>query len=418
MKSIGIVGAGVAGLHLGLRLQAAGVPTTLYAENSPDEIRAGRLPSLVARFAPMRARERALGIRCWDYPDFGMSGIELYVGGSRAIRWKGSFREPASGVDMRIYHATLLEAFAERGGAVVLGALDASDVERLAARHELMVVCSGRGTLCEMFPRDAQRSPYTTPQRWLVGAFYRGIRLPQELRVIYTVSPGNGEIFQSPFTSFDGHVSCILIEGTFGGAFEPLRGLRYEADPAAFEAMVASLVRQHAPPIHENIDAQQLRVTRPLDVVAGAITPTARRGYAPLGGGKFALALGDAHVATDPILAQGANSAARQADRLAELLLGEPRIDEAFCRDADGLLWEAARSGAEWTNAMLGPPPPHVIELFLAASRNRAIADEVSDNFGWPEKNWPIFRSPEGTAACLARHGMAAAPPPASPVSA
>ena len=125
-----------------------------------------------------------------------------------------------------------------------------------------------------------------------------------------------------------------------------------------------------------------------------------------LGDGKFALALGDAHVSTDPLLAQGANNAARQAAHLAELLLGDPRPDELFCRRAEAALWETSRAGTEWTNAMLGPPPPHAIELFLAASQNAAVADALSDNFGWPEKNWEAFRSPEGAAAFLARHGM------------
>lgn len=407
MKNIGIVGAGVAGLHLGLRLQAAGVPVTLYAEKGPDELREGRLPSLVVRFHPMRAREHALGIRHWDYPDFGTSGIHFEVSGGPPISWKGSFRQPASGVDMRIYYATLLEAFAERGGDVVVGALLASDVARVAAGHDLMVVSSGRSGLCDMFPRDLQLSPYQTPQRWLVGAFYEGLRMPEALRVIYTASPGNGEIFQSPFTTCDGRrVCCILIEGTFGGAFEPLRGIRFEDDPAAFESAVMDLVRQHAPAIHQNIDPREFAVTRPLDILAGAITPSVRRGYVALGGGKLALSLGDAQVATDPILAQGANNAARQAEQLAALLLADPRIDEAFCRQAESLLWSAARAGAEWTNAMLGPPPPHAIELFIAASRNSKIADELSENFGWPEKNWEIFGSPEGAAAFLARHGM------------
>ena len=407
MNSIGIVGAGVAGLHLGLRLQAEGVSTTLYAEQEPDALRAGRLPSLVARFSPMRERERALGIRSWDYPDFGMSGIQLYVGGGPVISWKGSFRQPASGVDMRIYYATLLEAFASRGGEVICGALQPSDVARLAAGHDLMVVSSGRSGLSEMFPRDAERSPYSSPQRWLVGAFYRGVRLPEALRVVYAASPGNGEIFHSPFSTFgERRVSCILIEGTFGGAFEPLRTLRHRDDPAAFESTVMSIVRQHAPPIYECIEPREFGVTRPLDIVTGAITPTARRGYASLGDGKFALALGDAHVSTDPLLAQGANNAARQAAHLAELLLGDPRPDELFCRRAEAALWETSRAGTEWTNAMLGPPPPHAIELFLAASQNAAVADALSDNFGWPEKNWEAFRSPEGAAAFLARHGM------------
>jgi styrene monooxygenase len=47
-----------------------------------------------------------------------------------------------------------------------------------------------------------------------------------------------------------------------------------------------------------------------------------------------------------------------------------------------------------------------VIELFAAAAQNKALADELTDNFNAPERNWEIFSSPEGAAAFLARHGF------------
>ena len=42
MSEIGIIGAGISGLHLTLRLQQLGVPTVLYAEQGPDQIAGGR----------------------------------------------------------------------------------------------------------------------------------------------------------------------------------------------------------------------------------------------------------------------------------------------------------------------------------------------------------------------------------------
>jgi hypothetical protein len=66
-------------------------------------------------------------------------------------------------------------------------------------------------------------------------------------------------------------------------------------------------------------------------------------------------------------------------------------------------LWEAGRAATEWTNMTLQPPPPYVIELFAAAAHNKAIADELTENFNAPERNWEIFGSPEGAATLLAR---------------
>src|ERR1044071_1661030 len=132
MNNIGIVGSGIAGLHLGLFLQKHGVDATLYSDRSPDQIRAGRLPNLVARFEPTRERERALGVNHWDFPDFGVFGVHMYIGNQPPIRWTGRLQQPASGVDMRIYQSTLLEDFVQRGGKLVVGAVQTSNLVRLS----------------------------------------------------------------------------------------------------------------------------------------------------------------------------------------------------------------------------------------------------------------------------------------------
>ena len=410
MRNIGIVGAGVAGLELALYLQGHGIDTTLYTDRGPDQIREGRLPSLVVRFDPTRQRERALGVDHWSYADYGAFGIRMFIGSEPPLVWKGSFRAPASGVDMRIYQSTLLLDFAARGGAVEIGALGARDVTRLAARHDLTVVCAGRSDLAQLFPRDPARSPYAEPQRWLTGAFFRGLELPESLRVNYTASPGNGEIFQSPFTSFDGHVSCILVEAIPGGGFDELTHRRYEDDPERFEATLLELLRRHAPLIYEHASPKEFAVTRPLDVLQGAITPTVRHGYRALDDGKHALALGDMHIINDPIVAQGANMASRCARLLGDLLIQDGPIDADFCRAAEAQLWQASRAATEWTNAMLQPPPPHALQVFAAAAESREVADELCDNFGYPEQNWEIFGSPAGAAAFLGRHGLSLTP--------
>jgi 2-polyprenyl-6-methoxyphenol hydroxylase-like FAD-dependent oxidoreductase len=309
-------------------------------------------------------------------------------------------------VDMRIYQSTLLEDFASRGGKVTLGALESSDVARLSERHDLMVVASGRGSLTEMFPRDPARSPHPHPQRLLTGAFFRGLDFPDPLGVIYNISPGNGEIFQAPFTTFNERVCSILFEGIPGRAFEALMRMRYEDDPEKFEATVLELLRKHAPPIYERVKLKEFGVLRPLDVLQGAVTPTVRHGYTPLADGKFAMALGDMHILNDPIIAQGANTASKCAWLLGEALLEDRQLDESFCRETEQQLWEAGRAATEWTNMILQPPPPYMIELFAAAAQNRVLADELTENFNEPEHNWEIFNNPEGAAAFLARHTL------------
>lgn len=408
MKNIGIVGCGIAGLHLGLFLQKHGINADIYCDRSPEQIRAGRIQNFVIRFENTLEHERFLGVNHWDYEDFGVFGVHMYIGGEPApLVWFGSKKRPASGVDMRIYQSTLLEDFIERGGNVIGGKLQADDVEKLSEKYDLMVVASGRGSLTEMFPRNAERSPYNAPQRRLSGAFFRGLEFPDPIGVIYSVSPGNGEIFQAPFTTFeDRRVCSLLFEAIPGQAFDVLSETRYEDDPEKFETTALNLVREHAPLIYENINVKEFGVTRPQDVIQGAITPTVRNGYAALGRGKFAMALGDVHILVDPIIAQGANTASRCAFILGEALLEDKPCDEDFCRATEEKLWQAAQAASEWTNATLQPPPPHTIEIFTAASQNPAIASELVENFNEPERNWEVFSSPANAANYLRKYSF------------
>src|SRR5262245_16829872 len=105
MKSIGIIGSGIAGLHLGLFLQRHGMDATIYSDKSPEQIRASRLPNLVVRFEHTRARERAIDVQHWDFPDFGVFGVQMHIGFEVPLVWEGTFKRPASGVDMRIYQS-------------------------------------------------------------------------------------------------------------------------------------------------------------------------------------------------------------------------------------------------------------------------------------------------------------------------
>ncbi|MCC6178858.1 MAG: monooxygenase [Chloroflexi bacterium] len=412
MNNIGIVGSGIAGLQLGLYLQQRGIPATIYSDRTPDQIRAGRLPNSVARFEHTRDRDRQLGVDHWESPDLGIFCVYFYLGSDPPLTFRGDLQQPGCFVDMRIYLGRLLEDFAARGGHVEVGALDADDVARLAAGHDLMVVASGRGSLAEMFPRLPERSPYSQPQRRLMSGLFRGVSLADPLGVSFNISPGHGEVFQAPFYSFAGRVASIFVEAIPGGALEPITAQRYDDDPAAFEALLLDLLREHAPRVYERIDRAEFGLTAPLDLLQGAITPTVRRGYAPLANGRYALAVGDVHVLNDPILGQGANAASYAAwvtgEAISEAARRDARYDEGFCRAVEARIWEYVRPVTEWTNAALHPPAPHVLEVFEAAARGKEIADEVVDNFNAPARNWAIFESPESAKAYLQSRGQSA----------
>src|SRR5262245_24301756 len=80
MKNIGIIGSGIAGLHLGLFLQRHGVDATIYSDRSPDQIRASRLSNFVVRFDHTCERERALDVNHWEFADFGITCVQMHIG--------------------------------------------------------------------------------------------------------------------------------------------------------------------------------------------------------------------------------------------------------------------------------------------------------------------------------------------------
>ena len=415
MSSIGIVGAGIAGLQLGLYLQRQGISCTLYTDRSGGEIRAARLPSTAALLGSTRARDRELGTNHWDDTTFGCFHVDVRVKGLPELSLRGRVDPPALFIDMRLYLPRLLEDFEARGGRVVRsGLLQASDVKRLGAEHDLVVVASGRGQLGGMFPRNLDRSPWLEPQRRLFAGLFRGITFPEELGLLFQIVPGHGEIFESQLLTADGPVTCLLFEAIPGGAFDALTRVPCDDDPHVVESLVLDLLEASAPSAFARVDRQSFHLTGPLDCMQAAIIPTARRAYVELDDGCFAVAVGDAFATHDPVLWQGANAASRGAWALGESIvqaLGEGRrFDRRFCEGVDERLWSLVGPSMEWTNAFLSPPPPHAMAVFCAASRDQGIADAFASNFDDPAKQWRIFRAPEGASAFLEGFRGARAP--------
>jgi 2-polyprenyl-6-methoxyphenol hydroxylase-like FAD-dependent oxidoreductase len=399
MTSIGVIGAGISGLHLALRLQQAGVPTTVHADRDPAAMAAGPPANLVVRFPHTVRRERDLGVAHWDGRS-PVHAVHLDVGGEQPFGFTGRLPEPASGVDFRVYLPTLLADYARRGGQVRVGAVDVADVAR---RHDLVVVATGARSLAALFPRNAARSPYDAPQRLLCGGMFHGVAAAEPEGVSYQLCPGAGEIFSYPQLTADGPAHSILIEAVPGGPLEPLTDPAHRADPGAFTAALLQALARWAPRQRERIEDRAFAPLRPTDLLWGSVTPVVRRGWAALDGGTYALAVGDAWVLNDPIVGQGANLGSRNAVELAGAVAEGGPYDEGFCRRAETLLWRSAQPVTEWTNAFLAPPPPHAVELLRTAAENRRVADDFVTAFDDPAQMWTLLADPAATSTWLAR---------------
>jgi 2-polyprenyl-6-methoxyphenol hydroxylase-like FAD-dependent oxidoreductase len=408
MTSIGIVGTGISGLQLALTLQQAGVDTTLYAEHTPDQMRASRLPNTVTRFGPTMARERVLGVDHWADSASNYNSVHVAIDGT-PVRFNGRLRDTAGNLDFRVYLPRLMEDYAARGGRVVEGRRSVEDIVAGTADHDLTVVAAGRESVKEFFPRDPSRSPFDTPQRFITAVVLDGIAPIEPLGAEITIVPAAGEIFVLPYLSRGGIVTAVGLESIPGGPLCALEHIRYDADPEGFEAALLDILRVHAPRVYERIDHAAFGVTGPLDVLQGAIVPTVRKPYCEVAPGRFVVAVGDAYVANDPVGGQGANLGSTSADVLAAAICRDVAYDEWFCRGLARDLWAVAEPVVHFNNAFLMPPPPHVEQLMGAATAQQPVADAFCNLWADPAGMWRTIATPQRTAAFIARHGAPAA---------
>ncbi|MEV4109146.1 styrene monooxygenase/indole monooxygenase family protein [Nonomuraea sp. NPDC049695] len=398
MAGIGIVGAGISGLTLALRLQQLGIDATLYVEADADAMRSGRLPNTVSRMGHTLARERELGIGHYRDPRCLMGSARLSIKGDPPLEFVGRISEPFHAVDFRLLLPAYLDDFTGRGGEVVVtgAAPDAAQVDRWSREHELMVVAAGRRSVAELFPRDPARSPFDRPQRVLTAGLYGGLDLGPMFS--YNISPGCGEILRMPMMTRQGVASAVLVEAVPGGPLEPISRL-----PAAeVAAELARLLPRHAPRLAERADPG-LELLGEHDLLRGAVPPVVRQAVAELPGGRIALAVGDAWITSDPLTGQGANLGSACAWIAADAIAAGGPYDTAFGHATAERMWAAAAPVTHWTNSFLRPPAEHVLTLLLAAASRQDVADLVLELFADPAYAWAVFSSPEEVARIVGR---------------
>ncbi|MFG1873547.1 styrene monooxygenase/indole monooxygenase family protein [Sphaerisporangium sp. NPDC049003] len=405
-SGIGIVGAGISGLTLALRLRQLGVDVTLYTEKTADQLRGGRLPNTVARMKRTRDRERALGSEHFAEDGSLASTAKISIKGEPPLEFQGTLDEPFHAVDFRLLLPAFLDDYTSRGGRLVVTepSPGAEDVERWSAAHELIVVAAGRRSVSELFPRDAARSPYDRPQRSLLAGLYTGIT---PAGFSYNVSPGCGEIFQMPMRSREGMTGGMLVEAIPGGPLEPITQMPYQDDPRAFIRALQDVLAEHAPRIAERVDPGSFDLLGPDDLLQGAVTPVVRTPVAKLASGRIALAVGDAWITNDPVTGQGANLGSHCAWVAAEAIAAGGPYDVAFAESVAAEMWKVAGPVTQWSNAFLQPPAEHVLKLFIGSAMDPGLADHFVNLFSDPVAAWSVFSDPAEVDALLASRAKA-----------
>lgn len=404
-KKIGIVGAGTAGLHLGLYLLDNGVDVTLLTDRRPEEYAGMRLLNTVAHHHVTLEREDLLGCNHWPSDEFGYFGHYYYVGTPQPLQFFGGLERPSRAVDYRIYQPQLMRDFEARGGKIEYGQITHDDLSTISDRFDLVVVCTGKGPFAQMFGHEAQHSPFDRPQRALCVGLYKGVKEPETRAVTMYFAPGVGEMIEIPTFSFGGMVTALLFENHIGEDMEILAKTKYDDDPKAFLALVLEKLKKYYPTCAERIDENEFDLANgPLDILQGGVTPTVRASHAFLPNGKIAVALGDVQAVVDPVLGQGANMASYAAFILGEEIVANDVLDQRFVEKLDTRRRDRVLCANRWTNYMLGSLralSPELMQFIGTISQNPKMADEFTENFNFPEKQWDLFSNPARVEAWL-----------------
>jgi 2-polyprenyl-6-methoxyphenol hydroxylase-like FAD-dependent oxidoreductase len=409
-RHIGIVGAGIAGLHLALYLQKHGVDATLITDRAPEDYRNIRLLNTVAHHHVTIAREDYLGVNHWKDPKDHYYYHDHAFNFPEPIKFRGYFSKASRAVDYRIYLPALMEDFQRRGGKIEYRRIEEGDIGPLVARFDLLVVAAGKGPLGQLFAYRPEQTPYSQPQRRLCVGLYTGVRQPDPMNVTLSVSPGHGEMIVIPTITFGGVANALLMENVPGGDMEELATISYDKDRQHFLRVLLDKLEKHHPTTYDRIDTARFDLAQPTDLLQGGIVPTVRNTVVEFDGGKCALALGDVHSVVDPMMGQGANVASYAAFVVGEEIVNSDVLDARFCEKVDLKRQDRVLAASRWTNLMLQPPSEALGMLIGAMSQNRALADEFTENFNYPDYQWDRISSPERIQAWVGRMSAPAEP--------
>ena len=405
MRKILIVGAGQAGLQLANGLAESGYDVTVVSNRTPEQIRDGTVLSSQCMFDQALQHERDLGLNFWDDECPPVEGLSFSVpapdgSGNKAIYFEAKLDRPAQSVDQRVKMPRWLEELERRGGKIELHEATPADLDRYAHENDLVIVAAGKGDITGIFERDAERSTYDKPMRALALTYVTGMTpRPEFSAVNFNLVPGVGEYFVFPALTTSGPCEIMVFEGIPGGPMDCWGDVE---TPAQHLQRSLELLQQFFP--WEAERNRDVALTDDKGILAGRFPPTVRRPVADLPGGALALGLADVVVLNDPITGQGSNNASKCAAVYLQRILdrGDAPFDREWMQETFEQYWAYAQYVAGWTNALLGPPPEHVLNLLGAAGQNPRIAKRFVEGFDDPRDFFEWFMTPDKAEAYLA----------------
>jgi hypothetical protein len=393
-RTVTIIGGGQSGLHLALGLQSHGYDVRIIQNRTADDVRTGRVMSSQCMFGNAVALERDLGLAFWEEESPDLDSINFSVplpdgSGGKAINWNGMLDRKAQAVDQRVKIPGWMAEFERRGGRIEIREAGIAELEAAAATSDLVIVAAGKGDVTRLFARDEQRSVYAKPQRAMALTYVTGMTPRPEFTAIdFNLVPGVGEYVVFPSLTTTGPCEIMVFEGQFGGPWDCWGDVRSPEEHLAKSKWILDTFLPWQGERCRNVE-----LTDPNGVLAGTFTPTVRHPVGKLPSGKLVLGMADAVVLNDPVTGQGSNNAAKCASMYLDAILqrGAGAFDAAWMQATFDAYWDYAQYVTNWTNALLQPPPPHVLKLMGSAQAYPALAKRIANAFDYPPDFFPWF---------------------------
>lgn len=405
MRKITIIGGGQSGLQLGIGLLKAGHAVRVVQNRTAEDIATGKVLSSQCMFNNSVQHERDLGIDFWSDICPPVEGINFMVpapdgSGAKVIDWTGRLEKNAYSVDQRVKIPAWMAEFERLGGTLTIKDAAISDLEHYARQDDLVIVASGKGEIGQLFERDAEKSPYDKPMRALALTYVTGMTPREEhSAVCFNLIPGVGEYFVFPALTTSGPCEIMVFEGVPGGPMDCWRDVK---TPAEHLETSKNILKTFLP--WEAARCGNIELTDDNGILAGRFAPTIRKPVGTLPSGRHVLGLGDAVCLNDPITGQGSNNASKAAAIYLERILahGDKPFDAAFMQATFDRFWDYAQWVVSWTNMMLQPPPPFILNIMGTACAEPRLAHRMANGFDDPRDFFPWFADPQAADAYLA----------------
>jgi len=404
MRKITIIGGGQSGLQLAIGLLKAGNSVRVVQNRTAEDIATGKVMSSQCMFHNSVEHERELGIDFWADTCPPVDGISFQVpapdgSGQKVIDWTGRLDHSAYSVDQRVKIPAWMAEFERLGGTMTIKDATIADLEHYSRQDDLVIVASGKGDIGRLFERDAGKSPYDAPQRALALTYVTGMTpRPEHSAVCFNLIPGVGEYFVFPALTTSGACEIMVFEGVPGG---PMDCWAEAKTPAQHLAMSKYILDTFLP--WEAARCQNIVLTDDNGILAGRFAPTIRKPVGTLPSGRQVLGLGDAVCLNDPITGQGSNNAAKAAAVYLKRIVnhGDKPFDAAFMQGTFDEFWDYAQWVVAWTNMMLQPPPPFILNIMGTAGAEPRLAHRLANGFDDPRDFFPWFADPDAAEAYL-----------------